>query len=107
MGMGMYIALERETEGIDPVASICGKAALRAQEDLERLADTLKLRRTDSMISFSTEELEDDLENFGVDRAVERNELGPGEVEMGPRRGATSGHTSHPRWRGRGSTPPT
>jgi hypothetical protein len=72
MGMGLYVSLEKKVDGVDPLGNgITGKAALRAQDKLDKLATKLKVKRIDALISYAESDLSDLADEYGVEDEVE------------------------------------
>src|SRR5437763_1252069 len=66
MGLGMYVSLERDLAGVDPLG-IDGKALARAMFALDGLAAKLQVPTIKSMLSVDRKEALDFLEDIGVD----------------------------------------
>lgn len=66
MGLGLYVKLERDLAGVDPLA-IDGKSLARAQFVLDRVAAAAQLPTIRAMLCADRQEAIDFLEDIGVD----------------------------------------
>jgi hypothetical protein len=66
MGLGLYLSLEREIAGVDPLG-IDGKSLARAQFVLDRIAREQQIRPLKSLLCVDRKEAMDFLEDVGLD----------------------------------------